>query len=108
MSIRYLMDENLDPLYKRQLLIKQSRLVVFVVGDPGAPPKGTPDPEILRWCEEYNFVLVTNNRASMPVHLAAHLAEGRHIPGIIILNARMSIGATIEQLLLDSSGRCCK
>lgn len=56
-------------------------------------------PEILLWCEEYDFVLVTNNRTSMPVHLADHLAQGRHIPGIFILNPKLSIGQNIDELI---------
>jgi len=99
-SIRYLMDENLDPLYKRQLLAKRPRLLVYAVGDPGCPPKETLDPEILGWCEDNGFVLVTNNRKSMSPHLGAHLAQGRHVPGIITLNDEMSIGETIEELIL--------
>src|SRR2546421_13022809 len=100
MSIRYLMDENLDPLYKTQLLVKKPDLLVYAIGDPGTPSKGTLDPEILCWCEENGFVLITNNRKSMPAHLKAHLKQGRHIPGIITLNAEMSVGDTIEELIL--------
>jgi Domain of unknown function (DUF5615) len=99
-TILYLMDENLDPLYKRHLLLKKPGLIVYAVGDPGAPPKGTRDPEILCWCEENNFILVTNNRKSMPDHLGEHLAQERHIPGIITMNTEMSIGETIEELIL--------
>ncbi len=98
--IRYLMDENLNPLYKTQLLLKQTELLVCAVGDPGFPPRGTLDPEILYWCEENNFILVTNNRKSMPSHLIDHLAQGHHIPGIITLNEDMTIGETIEELIL--------
>lgn len=36
----------------------------------------------------------------MPTHLIEHLAHDRHIPGIITLNAEMSIGETIDELLL--------
>lgn len=100
MSISYLIDENLSPLYKRQLLKNNPDLRVFEIGEPGAPPKGTLDPEILSWCEENHCILVTDNRKSMPLHLRAHLAEEHHIPGIITLNISMSIGETIEVLLL--------
>ncbi len=62
----------------------------------GVPPRGTLDPEILVWCEQNGTILVTNNRASMPVHLHDHLAEGRHIPGIFILNSKMGIRQTDE------------
>ena len=98
--MRYLMDENLDPVYKTQLLMRMSELIVYAVGDPGCPAKGTLDPEILRWCEGNHCILVTNNRQSMPPHLKDHLAQGRHIPGILTLNENLSIGDNIEELLL--------
>ncbi len=44
--------------------------------------------------------MVTNNRKSMLPHLENHLAQGRHIPGIIVMNDKMGIGETIEELLL--------
>ena len=100
MSIQYLIDENVTPFYKRQLLKKNTEIQVYAVGDPGCPSRGTLDPEILSWCEENQCILVTNNRASMPPHLAAHLAQGHHIPGILILNERMNIGDAIDELLL--------
>ena len=68
------------------------------VGEPKVPPRGTLDPEILLWCEEYDFILVTNNRKSMPVHLRDHIAQGRHVPGIFILNSDLSIGRNLEEL----------
>jgi hypothetical protein len=36
----------------------------------------------------------------MPVHLEEHLAQGHHIPGIFQLNPNMSIGETLEELVL--------
>jgi hypothetical protein len=98
--MRYLMDENLGPIYKTQLLMRMPELRVFAVGDPGTPAKGTPDPEIPYWCEEMRTVLVTNNRKSMPVHLKDHLTEGRHILGILVLKETMGVGETIDELIL--------
>ncbi|WP_202895569.1 DUF5615 family PIN-like protein [Iningainema tapete] len=98
--LKYLMDENVDPIYFNQLRRQKPELVVWAVGEPDTPAKGTLDPEILYWCEEYNFVLVTNNRKSMPVHLNDHIAEGRHMPGIFILNSNLSAGDNIEELIL--------
>ena len=98
--IFYLMDENVNPLYKSQILKNYPNLIVWAVGDPGTPPKGTFDPEILVWCENHSFILVTNNRASMPTHLNDYLLEGCHVPGIFILNPKMSIGETIEELAI--------
>ena len=100
MTLRYLMDENVDPLFVRQIRKKEPELPIQAVGEPGVPPKGTLDPEILMWCETHGAVLATNHRRSMPVHLAEHLAGDRHVPGILILNPNMEIEATIEELIL--------
>ncbi|MEH2035314.1 hypothetical protein [Nostoc sp.] len=43
---------------------------------------------------------MTNNRKSMPGHLADHVASGRHIPGIFTINANQSIGQTVEELII--------
>lgn len=75
-------------------------MVVRIVGDPAAPSLGTLDPAILEWCEENEFALITNNRSSMPVHLADHLAAGRHISGIFALDPDASIAETIDDLHL--------
>ena len=99
-DIRYLLDENVDPLFRVELLRREPNLIVWKVGDPGAPPGGTSDPVILQWCEENQFILVTNNRRSMTRHLRDHLDRGRHVPGILELNPSMGIGDTIEELLL--------
>lgn len=99
MSLKYLLDENVDPIYKTQLHRQNPDIVMWVVGEPGTPSRGTLDPDILCWCEDYNFVLVTNNRTSMPVHLTEHIAAGRHVPGIFILNPKLSMGQTIEDLI---------
>lgn len=100
MPIKYLIDENVDPIYTLQLRKRKPDLTVRAVGELGTPPKSTLDPEILLWCEEYDFILVTNNRSSMPVHLADHIANNQHIPGILILNADFSVGQNLEELIL--------
>ncbi len=104
MTLQYLLDENVDPTYKAQLHRRNPNIVMWVVGEPGVPARGTLDPEILLWCEEHNFLLVTNNRTSMPVHLADHIAEGRHVPGIFILNPKLSMGQNIDELILIAEG----
>lgn len=68
MSIQYLLDEHIPLLYRTQLVRRVPELTVRIIGDPDAPPRGTLDPDILIWCEIHNFILVTNNRKSMPKH----------------------------------------
>lgn len=44
MTLKYLLDENVAPLYQAQLKRQKRDLVVWVVGDPGTPSKSTLDP----------------------------------------------------------------
>jgi hypothetical protein len=97
---RYLLDENVDPRLKRALLRHSPGMTVWCVGDSGTPPLETNDPEILSWCEKKAFTLVTNNRASMPVHLREHLEAGRHVPGIFILKRGMTMREIVNDLNL--------
>jgi hypothetical protein len=100
MTLKYLMDENVDPTYTTQLRRLKPNFFVLAVGELTAPPRGTLDSEILGWCEEPDFILVTNNRKSMPVHLNDRLNQGHHIPGILVLNAKLSVGENLEELIL--------
>ncbi|MGH9840305.1 MAG: DUF5615 family PIN-like protein [Blastocatellia bacterium] len=69
--LKYLLDEHVSHAYCKQLLRRESSLTVHTIGDPGVPPKGTLDPELLLWCERESFV-----------------------------NPLMSFGDTIEELIL--------
>ncbi len=97
---RYLLDEHIPPVYQTQLLYHEPSLMVLMVGNERTPARGTPDPEILHWCEQNDFSLITNNRKSMPRHLDDHLAAGHHVPGIFTINLNVSIGLIIEQIIL--------
>jgi hypothetical protein len=101
----YLLDEHLlGPLYRAIQGHNQKPgndpLVVLRVGDPGAPPRGTDDPDLLRWAERERFILVSCDRQSMAGAFQDHLREGRHSPGLFFLPRRFSIPAIIESLTL--------
>jgi len=97
---RFLLDEHVNRAIQRQLRRLDQTIEVLAVGDPNAPPTGASDPDILSWLEEHGCVLVTGNRSTIPVHLANHLAAGRHTSGILWLRPRASIRAIIEELYL--------
>jgi hypothetical protein len=82
MKIRYLLDENLSPRFSLTIRRHYPDLDVLRVGDGGAPALGTLDPDILRWLEIHQRVLVTDNRKSLPAHIADHIANGGHHWGI--------------------------
>ena len=100
MSLHFLLDEHVDRAVQRQLRRSEPQMEVLAVGDVNAPPAGTTDPHLLRWLEVHGHVLVTQDRATMPLHLAAHLEEGRHIAGVIWIRPRIGLGQIIEELRL--------
>jgi hypothetical protein len=99
-EIRYLLDEHVNPRLRKTLKRAAPDLVVWRLGDAGAPALSTLDPEILSWCEAHGFSLVTNDRESIPQHLRDHLAAGQHVPGIFTLNPNLTMGQTVEELVL--------
>ena len=100
MKPRFLLDEHVNRAIQRQLRRLDRQIDVLAIGDPEAPPTGTLDPDILVWLETHGYLLVTANRSTMPVHFTAHLAMGRHIPGIIWLRPGVSLGRIIDELYL--------
>ncbi len=104
MSLRFLIDENLSNQYCTQLLLRRPRLTVLAVGQREAPGYGAADPEILEWCEANNFLLVTDDRRSMPGHFQEHLEAGGHVPGILALRPNVSMGEVVES---NQRFSCC-
>jgi hypothetical protein len=78
MKIHYLVDENLSARAVATIQRHYPALDVLRVGDAGAPAFGTLDPDLLRWLETHQRVLVTDNRKSMPGHIAVHAQSGHH------------------------------
>ncbi len=100
MKPRFLLDEHVNRAIQRQLRRLDPQIKVLAIGDPGTPPVGTLDPDILGWLEENGYILVTENRSTMPVHLSDHFAAGRHIPGVFWIRPGVGIGRIIEELNL--------
>lgn len=95
----YLLDEHLPRSWCVQLAHRVSVSVRFV-GEKDAPPKGTSDPDLLKWCEAADFILVTEDRRTMFRHLADHLETGQHILGVFVLRENTPIRRIIEELQL--------
>ena len=100
MRPRFLLDEHVNRAIQRQLRRLDARIEVLAIGDPVAPPAGMSDPDILGWLEENDYILVTENRSTMLVHLSDHFAAGRHIPGLFWIRPGVGIGHIIEELHL--------
>ena len=100
MRVRFLLDENLTPRLKAALWRYNAAIDVLRVGDEGAPPLGTLDPDILGYLEATQRFLVTHNTSSIPSYVTDHTAAGRHRWGIAWTRPGVRIGPLAEALLL--------
>jgi hypothetical protein len=98
--LRFLLDEHIAHAVRDQLLRLDSTIDILVVGQSPAPSLGSPDPELLEWLEKTGYVLVTNNRRTMPEHIREHFAANRHLPGVCLLKRNARMGRVIEDLYL--------
>lgn len=76
MKVRFLLDENLSPKLKTSVLRLNPAIDILRVGDAEAPPLSTLDPNILRYLELSQRILVRDNHKSMPEHLQEHWGDG--------------------------------
>jgi hypothetical protein len=99
----FLFDENIAHRTIRRLLRERDAAIAcWVIGEWGAPAIGTSDPDLLVGVEEHQCILITHNHATMPVHLRDHLANGGHVPGILVVRSRFPPWKLAEDLLLIS------
>src|SRR5947207_2784037 len=94
MPVRFLLDENLRgtalwPAIGHYNALNPNPIETTRVGDLADLPLGTPDPEILLWCERTGRILLSLDKGTMPVHLAQHIQAGHHCPGIFIIRSRV-------------------
>ena len=104
MALRFLLDENQRGLLWRAI-VRHNQLGlppidVSRVGDPPDLPLGSTDPEILRWCEGEDRILVSFDKATMASHLANHLQGAGHSPGIFMVRRGRRLSEVVEHLAL--------
>jgi hypothetical protein len=98
--LRFLFDEDTDPDWISALLQEEPGIDVLRVGDLGAPPFRTKDPDLLVEAENLGRVLVSRDRKTIPVHLARHFAAGYHTHGVILLREGFPMATYVQDLLL--------
>lgn len=104
MPLRYVLDENLRGILWLALQQHNARGLAPVdavrVGDLPDLPLGTPDPDVLLWAERKGRVLATWDCNTIPGHFAAHLYNGHHSPGVLLLRPGFSLAQVVFELVL--------
>lgn len=107
MGPTFLLDENLRGKKFWQAILSHNQPGQFPidavrVGDPPDLPAGTLDPEILLWAERTGRILLTLDVNTMPGHFQAHLAAGRHSPGVMVIRASATLVDVVDYLAFVS------
>jgi hypothetical protein len=103
MVLRYLLDEHLRGPLRRAVQWHNSRgsypLDVVRVGDFVDLQLGTSDSAILLWAEREERILVSYDRNTLAKHLADHLDQGHHSPGIFLIRPFRSLPEIVSFLV---------
>src|SRR5947209_2547647 len=75
---RVLCDEDTPRGLEAAICHLEPAMDVLRVGDLGAPPRGTLDPDLLLAAEQMGRLLVSRDKKTMPRHLIRHFASGHH------------------------------
>lgn len=58
------------------------------------------DPEILRWAAEHDRIVLTHDKATMPVFAYERLTKRASMSGLFVISDRVPIRQAIDELLL--------
>ena len=74
--VRFLLDEHVQHWLANAVWLLDETIDIRYVGGDDAPPKGTKDPELLRWAETNGFTVVTKDKTTMPDHADVYISQG--------------------------------
>jgi len=95
--LRLLSDQNFNGDIVRGLLLRRPELDLIRVQDIGMGEAD--DPSILEWSAMNNRIVLTHDRATMPDFAYNRIVNGRPMPGVFVLNDRLLVRQTIDELL---------
>ncbi len=99
-QVRFLIDESLWLSLVAALRRAEPGLDVWRVGQTGMPAFGSPDSELLAFCQREQRLLVSLDRATMPDQVAATIAAGGATWGVLLVTRRCSFRQLLDDLIL--------
>jgi hypothetical protein len=97
---RFLLDEHIDQSIQRQLRRSDPHVAVIAIEDSTSPPVARSDSNILLWMEANDYILITENRSTIPGHLNDHYADGHDMPSLFWIRPQTPLGRVVEELYL--------
>ena len=94
--LRLLIDQDLDHVILRALLLRVQNLDVITAHQAGLSDAS--DPDLLAWAAEQERVVITHDRRTMPYHATSRIARAEKIAGIIIVSRQLPVSQVINDL----------
>lgn len=94
--LRLLIDQDLDHVILRGLLLRVPNLDVITAHQVGL--SNASDPEVLAWAAEQERILVTHDRRIMPYHATSRIARAEKVAGVIVVSRQLPISQVINEL----------
>jgi hypothetical protein len=99
-SPRFLFDADVPGPLTQALRQHQPTMDILCSGEPGAPPRRTPDPLVLLAAENMQRLLLTGDRSTMTGHLQDHYDAGHHTWGVLLMRNRFPLKAFYQEIVL--------
>jgi predicted nuclease of predicted toxin-antitoxin system len=96
--MKFLADENFNNRIIRGLLRQLPPIDVARVQD--LEIAGSDDATVLAWAAEHNYILLTHDKKTIPLHALARLDRAEPLSGVLVVGSDLSIGQAIDDLLL--------
>jgi hypothetical protein len=96
--LKLLTDEHIDPDLIRGLLAREPGLDILRLKDAGM--LGADDRDILARAASEDRILVTHDRNTIPGFAYDRVRAGERMPGVFVLDDRLSLGRAIDELLI--------
>jgi predicted nuclease of predicted toxin-antitoxin system len=94
---RLLMDENIETSLMNGLASKNPNL--DIVRAQGVGLRTTPDTTVMDWAGSEGRILISRDVSTIPPLVRRRIAEGKPVPGVILVTANLSIGDAIRSIL---------
>jgi len=95
--VKFLADENFNGKIIKGLRREYPQIEIIRVQD--TEMYQAPDPDLLAWATEHDYILLSHDAKTMPTHANQRLIDGLLLKGVIIVKDTLPFRDVIDDLL---------
>ncbi|MCE9533106.1 MAG: DUF5615 family PIN-like protein [Planctomycetes bacterium] len=101
-QVAYLFDEHMPDALINAMVTREPSISILRIGQPGVPPKGTLDPQVIEFAERERLAIFTHDKSTMAAHAYAYSASGRSTFGVFIWTPELArvVGAASDLIMI--------